>query len=115
MYANNVSRDGSDDADSQSAQVMGYPPLPMQFACSGVFPVYSADQMRAYADATCAMRAQEPAGEVVSALCDYATVRWLHQTSSVGGGDPRNSWSWPITGDKVYLAPQSAPEPAHLR
>lgn len=28
-----------------------YPPLPMQFACSGVFPVYSADQMRAYVDA----------------------------------------------------------------
>lgn len=49
---------------------------------------------------------QEPAGEVVSASCDHATVRWLHQTSSVGGGDPRNSRSWPITGDKVYLAPQ---------
>lgn len=54
---------------------------------------------------------QEPAGEVVSASCDHATVRWLHQTSSVGGGDPCNSRSWPITGDKVYLAPQPAPAP----
>lgn len=34
-----------------------YPPLPMQFACSGVFPVYSADQMRAYVDADRAARA----------------------------------------------------------
>ena len=47
----------------------------------------------------------ECAGEVVSANCEYATVRWLRQTSSVGGGDPKNSWSWPITGDKVYLLP----------
>ena len=37
----------------------------------------------------------EPVGEVVSASCDHATVRWLHQTSSVGGGDPRNSRAWP--------------------
>ena len=28
-----------------------YPPLPMQFACSGLFPVYSAEQMRNYVDA----------------------------------------------------------------
>lgn len=37
----------------------------------------------------------EPVGEGVSASCDHATVRWLHQTSSVGGGDPRNSRAWP--------------------
>ena len=34
-----------------------YAELPMQFACSGAFPVYSADQMRAFADATHAIRA----------------------------------------------------------
>ena len=28
-----------------------YLPLPMQVACSGLFPVYSAEQMRTYADA----------------------------------------------------------------
>lgn len=42
----------------------GYPPLPMQFACSGVFPVYSADQMRAYVDADRAARA--PADNVTA-------------------------------------------------
>ena len=35
-----------------------YPPLPMQFACSGVFSVYSADQMRAYVDADRAVLAK---------------------------------------------------------
>ena len=42
-----------------------------------------------------ALQQDEPVGEVVSASCDHATVRWLHQTSSVGGGDPRNSRAWP--------------------
>jgi hypothetical protein len=41
-----------------------YPPLPMQFACSGVFAVYSADQMRAYVDADRAARA--PADSVAA-------------------------------------------------
>lgn len=50
--------------------------------------------------------AGEPAGRVVSANCQYATVEWLQQTSEVGGGDPDNSRSWPITGDAVYLTPQ---------
>ena len=36
-----------------------YPELPMQFACSGVFTVYSADQMRAYVDADQTARASE--------------------------------------------------------
>lgn len=35
-----------------------YAALPMQFACSGVHPVYSADQMRAFADGTHALRTQ---------------------------------------------------------
>ena len=48
---------------------------------------------------------QEPAGRVVSANCEYATVQWLKQTSDVGGGDPKNSRSWPIAGDAVYTAP----------
>lgn len=48
---------------------------------------------------------QEPVGRVVSANCEYATVQWLKQTSDVGGGDPKNSRSWPIAGDAVYIAP----------
>lgn len=50
--------------------------------------------------------AGEVAGRVYSANCEYATVQWLKQTSDVGGGDPKNSRSWPISGDAVYLAPQ---------
>ena len=46
-----------------------------------------------------------PVGRVVSANCEYATVQWLKQTSDVGGGDPKNSRSWPIAGDAVYTAP----------
>ncbi len=38
-----------------------YAELPMQFACSGVFPVYSADQMRAFADGTHALRTKSEA------------------------------------------------------
>ena len=49
---------------------------------------------------------QEPVGRVVSANCEYATVQWLRQTSEVGGGDPKNSRSWPIAGDAVYTTPQ---------
>lgn len=52
---------------------------------------------------------QEPAGEVISASCEFATVRWFRQTSPAGGGDPKNSWSWPITGDRVYVAAQNSP------
>ena len=47
-----------------ATSVRDYPPLPMQFACSGVFPVYSADQMRAYVDADRAARA--PADSVTA-------------------------------------------------
>lgn len=91
-----------------------YAELPVpNYPKSGGFPGSFAEvQMRDFADRTHALRMeqaapqQEPAGEVVSASCDHATVRWLRQTSSVGGGDPCNSRSWPITGDKVYLAPQ---------
>ena len=66
--------------------------------------------------ATLATQAPQPsvaAGEVVSANTQYATIKWERQTSLKGGGDPENSYSWPITGDKVYLAPQpqeAAPE-----
>lgn len=52
-----------------------------------------------------ALPMQEPVGRVVSANCEYATVQWLKQTSDVGGGDPKNSRSWPIAGDAVYTAP----------
>jgi hypothetical protein len=52
---------------------------------------------------------QEPVGRVVSANCEYATVQWLRQTSEVGGGDPKNSRSWPIAGDAVYTTPPAAP------
>ncbi len=47
-------------APAQPAQQSGtaYAELPMQFACSGVHPVYSADQMRAFADGTHALRTQ---------------------------------------------------------
>lgn len=77
-------------------------PEDLEFVASGMERIRKAE----------AAPQQEPAGEVVSASCDHATVRWLHQTSSVGGGDPRNSRSWPITGAKVYLAPQQeAQEP----
>lgn len=38
-----------------------YAELPMQFACSGVFPVYSADQMRDFADRTHARRTKSEA------------------------------------------------------
>ena len=56
----------------------------------------------------------EPVGRVVSANCEYATVQWLKQTSDVGGGDPKNSRSWPIAGDAVYTAPpQRKPLPKH--
>ena len=51
---------------------------------------------------------QEPAGRVVSASCDHAVIEWSKQTSAKGGGDPRNSWSWPIGGEDVYLAPPAA-------
>lgn len=46
----------------------------------------------------------EPDGEIYTSQLDYATVHWLRQTSETGGGDPRNSYSWPITQDRVYLA-----------
>jgi hypothetical protein len=54
---------------------------------------------------------QEPVadGRIYSTNGEYAVVQWLHQTSDKGGGDPKNSWSWPITGDAVYIA---APQPA---
>ena len=42
-------------------QGAAYAELPMQFACSGVFPVYSADQMRDFADRTYAMRTKSEA------------------------------------------------------
>lgn len=46
-----------------------YPPLPMQFACSGVFPVYSADQMRAYVDADRAAYAPGSSQPAPAPLC----------------------------------------------
>ena len=52
---------------------------------------------------------QEPAGRVVSASCDHAVIEWSKQTSTKGGGDPRNSWSWPIGGESVYLTPPAKP------
>ena len=57
-------------------QGAAYAELPMQFACSGVFPVYSADQMRAFADSTHAIRASHgqassQAGEYPALVCDY--------------------------------------------
>jgi len=60
----------ADVISGAATSVRDYPPLPMQFACSGVFPVYSADQMRAYVDADRAGRAPAdsvtaPAGGVV--------------------------------------------------
>lgn len=48
---------------------------------------------------------EEPSGVIVSAHCEYATVHWLKQTSDIGGGDPKNSYSWPLTGSLVYIAP----------
>lgn len=51
---------------------------------------------------------QEPDGRVISANCEYATVQWLHQTSNIGGGDPKNSRSWPIGGEDVYLSPPAS-------
>lgn len=56
---------------------------------------------------------QEPVGRVVSANCEYATVQWLKQTSDVGGGDPKNSRSWPIAGDAVYTAPPQQTYPVY--
>jgi len=41
----------------------------------------------------------EPDGEVISAHLDHATVRWLKPK-----GDPDNAWSWPVGGEKIYLA-----------
>ena len=58
-----------------------YPPLPMQFACSGVFAVYSADQMRAYVDADRAARAapQPPAAAPAEVDApDAARTAWLN-------------------------------------
>lgn len=60
-----------------------------------------------------ALSPQEPAGHVVSANCEYATVQWLKQTSDVGGGDPKNSRSWPIAGDAVYTAPPQQTYPVY--
>ena len=57
----------------------------------------------------------EPWGRVRSANCEYATVEWLKMTSDKGGGDPDNSWSWPITGDFVYPASALAAEQAKVR
>lgn len=51
---------------------------------------------------------QKPDGRVISANCKYATVQWLHQTSNIGGGDPKNSRSWPIGGEDVYLSPPAS-------
>jgi hypothetical protein len=50
-----------------------------------------------------------PAGHVVSASLDHAVIEWSKQTSTKGGGDPRNAWSWPVGGEAVYLAPPAAP------
>ncbi|MGG4053527.1 hypothetical protein ABEW79_17950 [Delftia tsuruhatensis] len=71
-----------------------------------------AANMRGIAQRALAAAPQAPAapsGEVISANCEFATVRWLHQTSGKGGGDPKNSYSWPITGEKVFLAASAAP------
>jgi len=46
---------------------------------------------------------QEPSGRVVSASCNHAVIEWSKQTSTKGGGDPKNAWSWPIGGEVVYL------------
>jgi hypothetical protein len=56
-----------------------------------------------------AQQVQEPAGHVVSASLDHAVIEWSKQTSTKGGGDPRNAWSWPVGGEAVYLAPPAAP------
>ena len=48
----------------------------------------------------------KPVGRVIAASREYSTVQWLKQTSEIGGGDPKNSRSWPITGDAVYTNPQ---------
>lgn len=57
-----------------STPARDYPPLPMQFACSGAWPVYSADQMRAYVDAdrapTLTQGAAIAAGAVYAELLD---------------------------------------------
>ena len=56
-----VSAVESNTAGAAIAAGAVYAELPMQFACSGVFPVYSADQMRAFADGTHALRTKSEA------------------------------------------------------
>lgn len=62
-----------------------------------------AELLRALLASTPAPAQQEPDGIVVSAQVDHSVVQWTKQTSNKGGGDPKNSYSWPITGDAVYL------------
>lgn len=93
---------------SKSAPARDYPPLPMQFACSGVFPVYSADQMRAYVDADRAARApadsvlEDAAFEAVrKKLC--ALLRYSFFSDGYGAVRrvPDKSGSW-IAFDDVH-------------
>ncbi len=62
------------------AQAGEYPELPMQFACSGVFTVYSANQMRAYADATCAARGAAQAAPVATDSDDALMAREMYES-----------------------------------
>jgi len=68
--------------------------------------IYTDKEITALRQAIEQAEKMEPVGRVVSANCEYATVQWLRQTSEVGGGDPKNSRSWPIAGDAVYTTPQ---------
>ena len=75
--------------------------------------MWFADEITALRAALAQQALQKPVGRVVSANCEYATVQWLKQTSDVGGGDPKNSRSWPIAGDAVYTAPPQQTYPVY--
>ncbi len=74
---------------------LGYPPLPMQFACSGVFPVYSADQMRAYVDADRAVLAAAPQQEVQEPTTFHQVYRCkIKSRKQIDKEIPREQQGW---------------------
>jgi hypothetical protein len=86
-----------------------YPPLPMQFACSGMFPVYSADQMRAYVDADRAAYApasSQPAPAPLSddVVKDAARWRWLSEHIGVAWNEGKFTSLVRIVSDKNRTA-----------
>jgi hypothetical protein len=106
----------ADVVSGAATSVRDYPPLPMQFACSGVFPVYSADQMRAYVDADRAARA--PADSAAPAGWDELRDTLVAVSAAIAEQDDRAAQKMigeilaasPAPPAEQQAAPKAAPQ-----